>query len=228
MLSNFLRNRKQRVVLNGQTSSWVDVNAGVPHGLGPLFFFNIYINDLADGLSSNVKLFADDTSLFSVVHNANTTAKELNNDLVKVNRWAYQCKMSFNPDPSKQAQEVIFSRKTKKEYHPPLAFNNNNVSEINSQKHLGVVLDNRLSFDDHLKMILNKVNETIGLLCKLQNIQPRSALLTIYKSFIRPHLDYGDIIYDQAYSASKTRTATIRCLSRNNRSNQRHFKGKAI
>ena len=86
-------------------------------------------------------------------------------------------KMSFNPDPSKQAQEVIFSRKTKKEYHPPLAFNNKNVSETNSQKHLGVVLDNRLSFEDHLKMILNKVNKTIGLLCKLHNILPRPALL---------------------------------------------------
>ena len=110
--------------------------------------------------------------------------------------------MSFSPDPSEQAQEVIFSRKTKKEYHLPLAFNNNNVSETNSQKHLGVVLDNRLSFEDHLKMILNKVNKTIGLLRKLQNILPRSAVLIIYKSSIRPHLDYGDIIYDQAYSAS--------------------------
>ena len=89
LLSNFLRNRKQSVALNLQTFSWTDVNAGVPQGsiLDPLLFL-IYINDLADGLSSNAKLFADDTSLFSVVHNANTTAKELNNDLVKVNRWA--------------------------------------------------------------------------------------------------------------------------------------------
>ena len=65
LLSNFLRNSKQRVVLNGQTSSWADVNAGVPQGsiLGPLLFL-IYINDLAAGLSSNAKLFADDTSLF--------------------------------------------------------------------------------------------------------------------------------------------------------------------
>ena len=114
-MPNFLRNRKQRVVLNKQTSSWADVNAGVPQGwiLGPLLFL-IYINDLADGLSSNAKLFADDSSLFSVIHNANTIAKELNNDLININRWAYQWKMSFNPDPSKQAQEVIFSRKTKK------------------------------------------------------------------------------------------------------------------
>ena len=103
----------------------------------------IYINDLADRLSPNAKLFADDTSLFSVVHNANTTARELN-DLVKISGWASQWKMSFNPDPSKQAS--------------------NNVSETNSQKHLGVVLDDRLSFEDHLKMILNKANKTIGLL----------------------------------------------------------------
>ena len=66
----------------------------------------------------------------------------------------------------------------------------------------------------------------------MQNILPRSALLTIYKSFIRPHLDYGDIIYEQAYNASfinasKTTTATVQYLSRNNRRNQRHFKGKA-
>ena len=105
LLSNFLRNRKQRAVLNGQTSSWPDVNAGVPQGfiLGSLLFL-ININDLAEGLSSNAKSFAHDTSLFSAVHNANTTAKELNDDLVKINRWAYQWKMIFNPDPSKQAQ----------------------------------------------------------------------------------------------------------------------------
>ena len=155
LLSSFLRNRKQRVVLNGQTSSWADVNAGVPQGsiLDPLLF-SIYINDLADALSSNAKLFADDTSLFFVIHNVNTTENELNNGLVKISRWAYRWKMSLNPDPSKQAQELIFSRKTKKEYHPPLAFNNDNVSETNSQKRLGVVLDNHLSFEDHLKMIL--------------------------------------------------------------------------
>ena len=110
--------------------------------------------------------------------------------------------MSFNSDTSKQAQEVIFSKKTKKRIPSSLAFNNNNVPETNSQNHLGVVLDNRLSFEDHLKMILNKVNKTIGLLHKLHNILPRSVLLTIHKSLIRPHLDYGDIIYDQAYNTS--------------------------
>ena len=115
LIESFLRNRFQRVLLNGQTSEWLPVKAGVPQGsiLGPLFFL-IYINDLSDDLVSTIKLFADDTSLFSVVHDSNISANELNNDLQKISEWAYKWKMSFNPDLNKQAQEVIFSRKLNK------------------------------------------------------------------------------------------------------------------
>ena len=85
-----------------------NINAGVPQGsvLGPLFFL-IYINDLPQGLHSDVKLFADDTSLFSVIHDVDASSATLNNDLVKIQEWAYNWKMSFNPDKNKQ---VIFSR----------------------------------------------------------------------------------------------------------------------
>ena len=84
ILPDFLRNRKQRVTLNGQSSSWTNINAGVPQGsiLGPLLFL-IYINDLSNGLSYNAKLFAGDTSLFSVIHDTNTSTIELNEDLKK-------------------------------------------------------------------------------------------------------------------------------------------------
>ena len=127
VLKHFLTKRKQRVVLNGQSSSWCNVKAGVPQGsiLEPLLFL-IYINDLADGLSSNTKLFADDTSLFPVIHDPVITTLELNSDLSRIKQWAFQWKMSFNPDPNKQAQEVIFSRKLKKFCHPSLRFKNNN------------------------------------------------------------------------------------------------------
>ena len=189
--------RKQRVVLNGQHSSWTNIEAWVPQGsiLGLLFFL-IYINDLSDGLTSNPKLFADDTSLFSVIHNINSTANDLNSDLMKISNWAFQWKMRFNPDPNKQAQEVIFSRKINKIDHPPLYFNQNLVKSSSTHKHLGMVLDTRLDFNLHLKNVQNKVNKTIGLLRKLQNTLPRTSLITIFKSFIRPLLDYGDIIYD--------------------------------
>ena len=162
---DFLFNRKQRLVLIGQNPPWTNVHAGVPQGpiLGPLLFL-IYINDLADGLPSNVKHFADDTSLFSVVHDANASARELNDDLKKINKWVFQWKMSFNPDPCKQTQEVTFSHKIKKLPHPSLVCNNNNVLQASSQKHLDVTLDVKLTFDEHLNNVLNKVNKTIGLL----------------------------------------------------------------
>ena len=203
ILSDFLGDRKQRAVLNGQKSTWENVNAGVAQGsiLGTLLFL-IYINDLSGDLSSKTKLFADDISLFNVAHDINISANELNNDLKKVSNWAFQWKMSFNPDPSKQAQEVIFSRKLKKVTHPPLVFNNANVSQRKSQKHLGIILDSKLTFEDHYKTVLSKTNRTIGLLRKLQDLLPREALITIYKAFVRPHLDYGDVLLDQAFNVS--------------------------
>ena len=165
-----MSNRKQRVVRNGKNLSWTNFHAGVLQGsiLGPLLFL-IYTNNLADNLSSNVKLFADDTSLFLVVHDINASARELNDELKKTDKWAFQWKMSFNPDPSKQAQEVIFSYKIKKLPHPPLVFNDNNVLQSSSQKHLGVTLDVKLIFDEHLNNVLSKVNKTVGFLHKLQN-----------------------------------------------------------
>ena len=106
--------------------------------------------------------------------------------------------MNFNPDPSKQTQEVIFSRKIKKHNHPELLFNNIPVNQTSYQKHLGMFLD-KLNRGEHLKHITNKVNKSIGRLRKLQMILRRRSLATIYKSFIRPHLDHGDIIFDQAF-----------------------------
>ena len=110
---------------------------GVPKGsiLGPLLFL-IYINDLADGLFSNTKLFADDTSLFSVIHDSVIMTSELNSDLATIKQWAFPWEMNFYPDPNKQLQEVIFSKKLKKVCDPPLCFNNTNVSHALSQKHL--------------------------------------------------------------------------------------------
>ena len=179
------------------------INAGVPQGsrLGPLLFL-IYINDLSDNLQYNPKLFADDTSLFSTVKVPERAANNLNNDLKEINKWAFQWKMSFNPDPTKQAQEVIFSRKTTKKIHPKIFFNNIPVSKADSQKHLGLHLGSKLFFDIHIKTILSKVNRTIGLLRKFQEVLPRPSLNTTYKAFIRPHLVYGDVIFDQAFDDS--------------------------
>ena len=107
LIDSFLSETFQSVLLNGQTSKWSQIRAGVPQGsvLGPLLFL-VYVNDLPEGLTSNVKLFADDTSIFSVV--CGSSSSSLNEVLSKISQWGYKWRMLFNLDASKQAQEVVF------------------------------------------------------------------------------------------------------------------------
>ena len=144
-MTDFLYQRKQRVVLNGQYSSWAAIEAGVPKGfiLGPLFF-QIYTNDLSDELASNPKLFADDTFVFSMVENMTKSVNDLNNNLARISTSAFQWKMNFNPDTTNQVQDVIFSRKLQNTNQRCLIFIHNTVNLTKSQKHLRVGLDSRL------------------------------------------------------------------------------------
>ncbi len=124
LLRDFLSGRVQRVTLNGYSSIWKLIQAGVPQGsiLGPLLFL-IFINDLLEDLESVVKIFADDTSIFSAVHDQLESAGKLNRDLVRISDWAYQWKMSFNPDPSKQAVGIYFSKRGVPANAPNISFN---------------------------------------------------------------------------------------------------------
>ena len=96
-----------------------------------------------------------------------------------------------------QGQEVIFSRKVVKASHPAVFFNDIPVACCSTQKHLGIYLDEKLNFGHHITEKIAKANKDIGVFKKLHNILPFRALLTIYKSFIRPNFDYGDFIYAQ-------------------------------
>ena len=119
--------------------------------------------------------------------------------------------MLFNPDPNKQAVEILFSKKQhEKDNYPPLNFNGDNVQTAISQKHLGLVLDSKLDFNEHINNKINKCNKIIGIMKKLSLFLSRKTLLTIYKSFVRPNLDYADIIYDKPFNESfKTKIEMI-------------------
>ena len=86
--------------------------------------------------------------------------------------------------------------------HPLVYFNKNPVNPMATHEHLGMILDSKLIYVNHLQSVFSRVNKTIGLLRKFEPALPRKSLVTISKSFIRPHLDYGDVIYDRVYSES--------------------------
>ena len=203
VINNYLSNRKQRVVLNGIESSWEPIQSGVPQGsvLGPLLFL-IYINDLTNNISANMKLFADDSSLFIEVNNDTQTSHDiLTKDLETISIWAKTWRMQFNPDITKQAVEVIFSHKYSQPNHPPLHFNSIPVARVEVTKHLGLFLDKKLSFRKHIGEAIEKAKRGLALMKFLAKYVSRSTLSLTYKMHVRSHLEYGDIIF---HNCSKT------------------------
>ena len=163
---NYLSDRQQRVVINGESSDWGYIMAGVPQGsiLGPLLFL-IYINDLADIVNSNIRLFADDTTVFVYVDNPNESAKILNNDLARMHQWASTWLVKFSPEKTKS---MTISWKKNKIGHPPLVFGGIALQEVDSFKHLGITLQNDLLWDKHIDNILNSANKKLNILFALK------------------------------------------------------------
>ena len=220
LLDNYLQNRQQRVVINGQESKWAHIKSGVPQGsvLGPLMFL-IFINDLESNLKCQVNFFADDTSIFTVVRDPEVSASDLNHDLDVIARWAHQWKMAFNPDPTKPAEEIVFSNKKVKVHHPPIFFNNIEVKRVNHHKHLGLILDSRLSFSNHINEKVNIARKWIGIIRHLKSVIPIKSLDQIYKMQIRSHFDFCDIIYHKPpnkhdFNSSTTLNSQMNLLER--------------
>ena len=150
-----------------------------------------------------------------MVHDSAASTAFLDDDLLEISHWAYQWKMIFNPDAPKQAQEIVFSSKANASNH------------ANIQRHLGLFLDSKLSFFDHMNEKIKKATKGFSVIRKINLLLPRSSLLTIYKSFVRPQLNYGDVNYDQPnnsrlsdkiesvqYNAALAITGAIRGISR--------------
>ena len=148
-MRSFLCNRKQRVVLKGKCSIWQTINSGVPQGsfLGPLFLV-VYINDLAENVSCDIRLFADDTSLFSVDRGETRTALGLNRCLKRVSLCAWQWKMQFNAEKTKG---VIFFAKRVKPQHPHLTIGREAIARKTEHRYLGMVLDVKLNYKSHIR-----------------------------------------------------------------------------
>ena len=187
-MESYFSNRFQRIVLNGQTSSWRPILASVPQWsiLGDLPFI-ININDKPDGLKSNVKLFADDASILSIVKNKNDIAKDLTHDLLLIWKWAFYWKMLFNLDPTKPAQEVIFSRKKRWLSSSNIFFDDMSVENASHHKHLRIYHDKKLNFKMDIETVLCKVNKSISIIKKGISFQVRTITNYLQRVFKTPY-----------------------------------------
>ena len=154
----------------------------------------IYTNDIVNEIGSNIRLFADDTSLFMIVENSIISAEQFNAGLVKILQWAETCLVSFNPE--KKTESLLNSRKINRPLHPPLYMQNQQITEVESYNHLGFYFSNNLTWHDQINYILEKAWRRINVMRKLKFRLDRKSLEVIYTAFIRPVLEYGDVVWD--------------------------------
>ena len=140
---------------------------------------------MPDNIKSTFRLFADDTSFFCYVVNKDISQDKLNYDSQKLSDWGFHWKMKFNPGPNKQVQELIFAKEAENNNFPSFIFNKTEVRTLQSQKHLGLTLDERPKFTEHISSKTSKCDKLIGITKKWYISFLEKALLRIYKSFFR-------------------------------------------
>jgi hypothetical protein len=175
------------VVLNGSNSEWKTINARVPQGsiLGPLLFI-LFINDIVTNIKASIKLFADDTGLY-------VTADIINRDLEKIHQWSVNWLVKFNPQ---KTETMVISRKLIKPLQPPLEMNSQILQQGTHHKHLGLFFSNNGLWHDHIDYIVKKAYTRLSMLRKVRFKLNRFTLEKMYLSFIRPILEYGDVVWD--------------------------------
>ena len=213
---DYLCNRSQKVVLNGQESVMMSTNAGVPLGsiLGPLLFL-VFINDIDNFIHSDMFIFADDTTLAKVYDTLSEVEACLNSDLNTISKWALEWMVTFNIE---KTVFINFSLKNScLSKAPNLVFNNSCIKQVNEHKHLGIILSKDMKWSKHISKITSKASQRLGALYRQSSKMTRVQLETIYLSMIRPILEYGSVLFancslnDAQLIESVQRRAAVLC-----------------
>ena len=202
-IEQYLSNRKQRVMVDECFSVWKETRAGVPQGsvLGPLLFL-IFINDITDNIKSHIKLFADDTMIFTTVEDPVRAATILNKDLQTIQNWSETWLVNFN---AKKTKTITFGTKANKQLHPKLYLNQEEIVEVDSHTHLGLTMSSNGKWEEHISNLIAKTNYKLVAMRKFKHILDRKSLVKIYCSYIRPTLEYASCVWNNCTKAQSDR-----------------------
>ena len=170
----------------------------MPQGtiLGPLLFL-LYINDLPQCLNfSHPRMYADDTSITYAGKDLNEIDDYLNNDLKSVNTWLSSNKLTLNLT---KTEFLIITSRQRRVYlsdNPSLTINNFPIEQVSSTKSLGVIIDENLSWNTHIKTVCKKISSTLGLIKRIRDFVPFYTLLNIFNGLVKPQFDYCSLVWD--------------------------------
>ena len=199
LLSSYLTYQKQFVNFNQHHSELKDIKYGVPQGssLGPLLFL-IYVNDLQNAVDCTPRLFADDTCFIFQASNPLILQGIINKELKNLNIWCCANKLTVNPSKS---NVLVISPKLIHDFTEQLtvSYDTFQICSVKSVKYLGVIIDNRINFYEHIKVLECKIARSVGILTKLKTILPKQNLLQLYYTLVHSHLTYGIFIWGSTY-----------------------------
>ena len=192
-ISDYLSERKQKVVIRNASSSLLSVKAGVPQGsvLGPLLFL-VYVNDIVESLLSLTRLFADDSSLLYSAATIKDIEGIINHDLRMLVRWAAQWLINFNPLKT----EVMLFTLTLVDSLPNIIFDGTPIKFVTEHKHLGLTFSSNGQWHCHIENIIKSASKVIGIMRKLKFTFSRVALNQIYLSYLLPIIEYSCVVWD--------------------------------
>lgn len=200
LLTNYLSNRQQITLINGELSDMSTMICGVPQGstLGPLLFI-LYINELPTFIKDvNVKLYADDTVFFINVTEIKSANKIMNAAANRFNDWCSYNKLTINALKSKS---MIFSCKPTRLHdqlknETKIMINNVPLETVHEYKYLSIILDERLTFTKHVNYIISMISNRLFTLKKIRQYINTDTALLLYKTMILSYFDLGDVFYD--------------------------------
>lgn len=193
-IQDFLSNRCQRVIVNGESSKTYPVISGIPQGsvLGPILFV-VYINDLPEIPDSKSPLFADDTKLYREIKSYRDV-EIMQNDLNNLQKWSDKWLLKFHPNKCK-VLSIKSKEKTKRKYYMNGTANQIQLENITSEKDIGVTVDADLNFTAHIQLGVNKANSILGLIRRSFTYLDEKMFKLLYKSLVRPHLEYASSVW---------------------------------